>query len=377
MPIITCHNREYNILYDDDNTSSEYIKDVVKSFGNVDVVIPIPDKYYSVVSNYVEYLRDNETPIINKRQLLLCFQLNTLFIDDKYFKYLVQQTFNTWSSMCTMVYNDFNDDLQWSFFVHSPYDFVPKHLLDNNSFMKQWNKLNQNIITKVNNNSETYYNNVETFDKYNQKIITIYHTINGKSDIGVTGQIDNEMNFGTVEIGYKRETIYCKDNIIKEINYDNNVRDGPLREWYNGEKHTLRCEGYFVDGKKHGVWREWYNTQREINEKHTEDIPKEKWLRCACRHTLKYEGYYVDGKENGFWIEWYNNVHHTLESAGHFVDGKENGLWTDWYNDDKQSIDSEGHYVDGEQHGHWIEYDLDGNVTFDGEYVNGVKVIIN
>ena len=60
--------------------------------------------------------------------------------------------------MCIMVYNDFNDDLQWLFFVSAPYDFIPKHVLDNDLFITQWNKLNQSTIIKVNTN-EVYYNN--------------------------------------------------------------------------------------------------------------------------------------------------------------------------------------------------------------------------
>jgi len=147
MPIIDCCNKQFDIPYNSNTTDSEYIKDVVKTFGSDNITIPVPDRYCSVINNYVEYISNNKVPITNRQHLLLCFHLNTLFIDDGYFKYLVQQVFNNWSYMCTMVYSDFNDDLQWLFFSYSPYNFIPKHLLDNDVFMKRWNDINQNVIT--------------------------------------------------------------------------------------------------------------------------------------------------------------------------------------------------------------------------------------
>jgi len=136
MPVITCCNKQFVVPYDKDSVTSEYIKDVVTSFGDVDVIIPISDKYCSAINNYVEFLTgESQGLITSKDRLFVSFQLNTLFIDNSYFNYLMTQVFNNWSYMCNMVYNKFNDDLQWLFFVHSPYDFIPKHLLHNELFM--------------------------------------------------------------------------------------------------------------------------------------------------------------------------------------------------------------------------------------------------
>ena len=116
MPIITCCNKDFSIPYVDDtedseNTGSEFIKDLVKQFNDVNIVIPITDKYCNVIDNYVEFTNGNEVPITSRERLLLCFQLNTLLIDDAYFRFCVRQTFNNWSYMCNMVYNIFNDNL--------------------------------------------------------------------------------------------------------------------------------------------------------------------------------------------------------------------------------------------------------------------------
>jgi len=138
MPVITCCNKQFNIPYIGDtvDTSSLYIKDLVELSGDVNITITVPDKYCTVIDTYVEFLLSNQVPITSRERLFLCFQLNTLLIDEDYFKYCVQQTFNNWSYMCNMVYNDFNDDLGWSFFVYCPHDFIPKYLLNNNTFMK-------------------------------------------------------------------------------------------------------------------------------------------------------------------------------------------------------------------------------------------------
>jgi len=426
MPIITCCNKEFNIAYDNDDTSSEYIKDVITSFGNVDVVIPVPDKYCTVIDNYVEFTRGNKIPITSRERLFLCFQLNTLFIDDIYFKYLSQQTFNNWSYMCTMVYNDFNNDLQWSFFVHAPYDFIPKHLLNTNLFMSQWNKINQNVIIKVNHNSEVYYNNVITGTEngHNQKSINTYHTVNDKK-IGYERKIlynddNNNMNdisydSGKLE-GPERHLYNDDQNMLQtEEYYVNDKRHGPYRIWRNNEQHTLMYEEYYIDGKRHGpyrVWfdndqhtlsredyyingkldgpsRSWYNNVHHTLKTETHFVKDERdgewreWFdndhhtEGGLRHTLKTEGHYVKDKQDGEWRSWFDNVLHTLESEGRYTNGKLDGKWREWFDNDLHTLKYEGHYTNGDRNGHWIQYNENGDINFDGYYVDGEYQQIN
>ena len=272
MPIITCHNKQFSIPYDKHNVTSEYIKDIVTLSGDVDVVIPIPDKYCIVINSYIEFLTGeskNQSPITSRNKLLLGFQLNTLFIDNSYFNYLVTQVFNNWSYMCNIVYNNFNNDLQWLFFIYCPHDFIPKYLLHNESFMTQWNKFNRNTIINVNHTSEVYYNNVETNEK-NGKVVKTYHTVHGK------------------EVGYKEEIVYYKNSnyINSKRHYVDGKPDGVQRRWYNNDQHTLKYEQHYVDGKLDGVWREWYDNNQ---------------------HTLKSEGNWFDSKKHGHWIEYNGN----------------------------------------------------------------------
>jgi len=368
MPIITCGDKEINIPYDRD-AGSEYIKDIVKLYDNVDVTIPIPDKYCTVIDTYTNYSNDNKVPITNRTSLLLCFHLSTLLADDGYFKYCVQQTFNNWSYMCNMVYNEFNDDLQWSFFVLAPYDFIPQYLLDNDLFMVQWNKLNQNVVIKVNNDNEIYYNNFAKVNDYHDTVVSTYHIVNIPK---------HEMN-NTEEVGYSKRTTYsAKNNIISEcyrdsrkrqgvwkqwynnsqhrleseLHYTNDKSDGLQRGWYDNENHTLSYERYYINGRRNGLWKKWHNNEN---------------------HTLLYEGQYVDDKRHGLWVDWYNNDLHTVKSEMYYDNGNRSGLWKEWYDDEQHTLESEGYYVNGKRHGRWLEYDLDGNVISDDEYIHDIK----
>jgi len=340
MPIITCGDKKLNIPYSNAE-SSEYIKDIVNVSKDINVTIPIPDKYCSVIKDYVDYLDNNEVPIITKQRLILNFQLSTLFADDEYFKYCTQQVFNNWSDVCVMVYNDFNDDLRWSFFLHSPYDFIPQYLLDNNTFMTQWNTLNQNVVTKVNRDSAVYYTNIEDDDDdddddYGDKVIKTYHTVDGH------------------EVGYKKVMKYYLDNnsIMFEEHYVDGKADGIWRYWYDNDQHTLKSEDHYVDGKADGIWRHWYDNDQ---------------------HTLKSEQHYVDGKQDGVWREWYDNEQHTLRFERYYVDGKEDGIWRSWFDDDQHTLESEKHYVNGKLDGVWrYWYDNDQHtLKSERNYING------
>jgi len=351
MPVITCCNRELNIPYTDNttDTGSLYIKDLVELSGSEDVIIPVPDKYCTVIDNYVEFVLGNQVPITSRERLLLCFHLNTLLIDESYFKYCIQQVFNNWSYMCNMVYNEFNDDLQWSFFVYCPHDFIPKHLLDNNTFMKQWNNNNQGTIINVNNDNEVYYNNVEKFNEHNQKCITTLHTVK------IILNNNHDMNDVKV-VGNKREIIYYanSNNIMSDISYVDGKIDGFERWWYDNDQHTLEFEKHYVDGKLNGVWRYWYD-----NDQQTTGIPQGESLR----HTLRSEGQYVNGEIDGVWRRWYDDDQHTLSFEGHYVDGKESGVSRTWYDNDQHTLASEQHYIDGKLNGVWREWYNDDQQT--------------
>ena len=354
MPIITCGKRQVNITQMD-VVGSEYIKDVVKLADDVNVVIPIPDKYDSVIVNYDDYLQGKQVPITSRQHLLLCFQLSTLLVDDGYFKYCVQQTFSNWSYMCTMVYTDFNDDLQWSFFVYSPYDFIPNHLLNNNIFMAEWNKLNQNTITKVNSN-EMYYSNYVVEDKFSPPHLkTIY--------IKTFHTVDNK------EVGHKKIITYYPNNssnVMTEEYYVDDKSEGPSIGWYNNNYNTLKYEHYYNNGKLEGLSRGWYDYDEGVQSQLITE-------QGQCHYALSYEIYHINGDKDGISKKWFNNNKNTLDHEEHYVNGKLEGVCKYWYGDNRHILKSELNYVDGKLEGTvrgWYNNDQH-TLSYEQQYVNG------
>jgi hypothetical protein len=223
MPFITCGNSEFEIPYiNDDAITSQYIKDLIQTYDNIVVIVPIPDIYCTIISNYIDFVNDiNDQITITKQSLELYLNLDTLLIDDAYLSYLVQQIFDQWSELSNIVYNDLNDDLQWSFFLYSPYDFIPNHLFNNKLFMQQWNENNQNKVIKVNDGTEVYYNNVKVIDSDGLVSISTYHTVDGE------------------DVGFKTTfKYYPNGNLLSESEYFDGKLNGVSRGWYDNENDS-------------------------------------------------------------------------------------------------------------------------------------------
>ena len=58
---------------------------------------------------------------------------------------------------------------------------------------------------------------------------------------------------------------------------------------------------------------------------------------------------------------------------GNWHEGKYHGMGTKRFADGSKYV---GDWVEGVQHGHGIEYDPQGNVEYDGEWINGQKQTI-
>jgi hypothetical protein len=149
MPTLSCNGNKFDVP--SDNITSGLIQDLVEEYGD-SVDVPVSDSYQSVIDNYVNFLSDVKYTITDKESLKLCLQLSTLFSDDAYLTYVIEQLFNSWSQLSDMVYNQLNDDLKWLIFLNSPYDFIPNYLLDNTLFMDKWNQNNRPKLISVDHN---------------------------------------------------------------------------------------------------------------------------------------------------------------------------------------------------------------------------------
>ena len=283
--------------------------------------------------------------------------------------------------------------------------------MNNDLFMSQWEKLNQNVTITVNRGSAIYYNNIENIGSCNNKIILTYHIVN-KKKVGYKKQIEyyeNSNNIKTEKYWFdgKSDGVWRSwyDNIQHRLeseglyfngksdgiwrkwydddqhtlmfeNYYVNDEGGVQRHWYNNNQHTLKSEEHYINGRRDGVWRKWYD-----NDQQTEGILREPWLR----HTLEAEQSYANGRRDGVWRKWYNNnqqtegilrepwLRHTLYSEGYYVNDEEDGIWRHWYDDDQHTLKAEQHFVNGKRHGRYVVFNIDGSIASDDIYVNGIE----
>jgi hypothetical protein len=106
--------------------------------------------------------------------------------DNGFFQYLIQQVFNNWAKLSTVVTNEQNKDLQREMFLYTPYEFISPQIRTIPSFFKDWLVINQNKEVILDNN-KVYHTLVEYND--NNIVMTLfkaYHTINN------------------IEVGYKK-----------------------------------------------------------------------------------------------------------------------------------------------------------------------------
>jgi antitoxin component YwqK of YwqJK toxin-antitoxin module len=284
--VFNVQNRLIDVPYDT-VIRSEYIQDMLKNFKGTMVEVSIPNKYLVVISNYIDFLYDNLKVIRNREYLKTCFIMSTYFEDDNYFNYLLQQLFNSWSYLFTIIYNDITKELQWHILIHCPYDFLPDYFIRNRKFMEEWEKINKNKIVTINGNSDMYYINYEIIDSLSKgKDVNNYHTINDE------------------KVGNDFVTVYrCGKPRIRG-GYTHKRPQGLWEGWYDNGNILIR--GHYVDGKKRGFWEYWYENGQ-----------------------MCYHGHRVDGKEQGLWEKWYETGQPWYH--GHFVDGEQQGPCEKWY----------------------------------------------
>ena len=243
-----------------------------------------------VAWNYIKFLRNATQPetITDIHRLKSCFVMETYFVDTMYFKYLMQQTFNNWNALSTVVYNEPNPDIQRRMFLSCPYEFILEPYNSKQSFRGEWLEHNKNTSIVVNGN-ETYHTHTEYYDNGVTKYILMYHTINEQ------------------RVGFRQEIkFYPSGNTKWQKQYFNTKKQGLWRKWYDNEKHTLKEEYKYVNDKLHGTHLEWYDGEH---------------------HTLYCKGQYLDDKMQGVWKIYYNNEQQTLWTEDDYGNGEGDGIW--------------------------------------------------
>ncbi len=209
--------------------------------------------------------------------------------------------------------------------------------------------------------------NIIIYNKKIQKILLIdiedYKRVSGKYKI-----IENN--------GKGKEYKINSNILIFEGEYLNGKRNGKGKE-YNNNK--LEFEGEYLNGKRSGKGKEYFDTNGYIfnaNQYLTGEISeKEKNYYYLFGVAKVFEGEYLNGERNGKGKEYGKGYYYgKLIFEGEYVNGRRSGKGKSYgYDDSKKHIILlfDGEYLNGIKNGKGKEYYRNGNLKFEGEYLNG------
>ena len=148
---------------------------------------------------------------------------------------------------------------------------------------------------------------------------------------------------------------YTNSKINKEyVSYILEKGKGLVKEY--DEINQLIFEGEYLNGEKNGKGKEYQyinnNTYREY-----------KYI---------FEGEYLNGLKNGKGKE-FNKYHNLVLFEGEYLNGERNGKGKEYYDNHKypNPLKFHGEYLIGLRNGFGREYYLEGNIKFEGEFLNG------
>jgi len=166
-------------------SNSEYIKSLMSDLNTQNLSIDVPVRLIPVFDIYIDFLNRNPRSINNIKQsiksvsdILTCFDMESYFADNKFFKYLISQTYTMWDEFYPNI-SKLPDDR--TVYLYTPYEFVPHKYMSNPVFFNRWVYINQNkYITLKRNNGllaqrneihytyTTYYSNerIKELDTY-------------------------------------------------------------------------------------------------------------------------------------------------------------------------------------------------------------------
>ena len=159
-----------------------------------------------------------------------------------------------------------------------------------------------------------------------------------------------------------------------EGEYLNYERNGKGKEYYF--PGILKFEGEFVNGKEWTGKGYLYSIKTPIFAYELYD--GKGFIKDYDNYTqlLIYEGEILNGERNGKAKEYNRESSERLIYEGEFLNGKRNGKGKEFYDypkNEKPRLKFEGEYFNGERNGKGIRYDYEGEILFEGIYLNGEK----
>lgn len=170
----------------------------------------------------------------------------------------------------------------------------------------------------------------------------------------------------------------------------NNLRHGPLTEWYpNKTPPQKKREGSYANGKLEGKWVSYFDSGKverestyvngvldgEVREYYPDGKPKEQgvvknglrvgtWTMFHEGGTKWKETAYSDNSNTQRWTVWSESGIKTNE--GVFVNGLKHGPFAEYYPNGQKVW--QGTYVEGKKQGKWQAWDESGKLTKEEEF---------
>ena len=133
--------------------------------------------------------------------------------------------------------------------------------------------------------------------------------------------------------------------------------------YYSGE---LKSKGNYFNNQRGGKWTFYFLNGKIVqNGEFKNDLPEGHWIWYYKNGQIWREEDYLGGKEDGHEIEY--DEQGTIITEGDFAEGEKEGKWTYKVGDHRE----EGNYIAGLRDGVWKYYFGNGNLEFQGSYVQG------
>jgi len=265
-------------------STSIAISSLLDDTGLKNVTIDVPAAYTTVFKYYLGLLNDSRIRINDVDILLLCFNMESFFVDDTFFKYLIFEAYPLWNSFYPHI-GELPDER--SVYLYAPYEFLPDVYVERFVFFDEWTRINdgKQIFINV---GEVYYTKVTYTNRDGETLMVISndHIINTGDETSLKYGLE-EMWYIDVSNQIKRLKSQYRYKVIgKHLSlgeqYDLEDMYGLHEEWYkNGQ---LESHKYYINGHIYGLSQGWYDNGQ-----------------------IEHQGRYIDSNNNTVSKGWYKN----------------------------------------------------------------------
>lgn len=327
---------------------AEGIKGMMKVAKNTDIEIVVEPKFHHIIANYINFMHNTPNNITTVNELIAAFDMNTFFIDDNYFEFLIQQLLNFNPVDLASLLNHYENNnvyLARDIEVHLPFNLVAEDFKLSPAFVKEWLKTEGNKKVLMENGNKLI--DSQEYDYINLPKITF----NQVSE--VSGKI-----IGDIYLPYPRSI---------RITITQNGEVKPHKFVYDFyPDYKLKGERSEIDGD--GLYREWYiNDQLSIKQKYRDrEEENQTWYDNG---QPKSDFYYKDRKLEGHWQEFTRQG--VLKASGSYHRGKREGEWYEYYPDKDEY--SYMNYYGGKLNGLYERFNSNGLLLEASNYENDIK----